>query len=183
MDSLQIDMATIKVATDDFSEKSRIGKGGFGEVYKGVLPNGQEIAVKRLSRTSSQGVEEFKNEVLLIAKLQHGNLVRLLGFCLEDDEKILIYEYVPNKSLNHFLFDPLKQRKLTWPERFKIIKGIARGILYLHEDSRLKVIHRDLKPSNVLLDSNMSPKISDFSMARLITLDQVEGSTNRIVGT
>ncbi|XP_028806152.1 cysteine-rich receptor-like protein kinase 10 [Neltuma alba] len=183
MDSLQIDIATIKVATDNFSEKSRIGKGGFGEVYKGVLPNGQEIAVKRLSRTSSQGVEEFKNEVLLIAKLQHRNLVRLLGFCLEDDEKILIYEYVPNKSLNHFLFDPLKQRELTWPERFKIIKGIARGILYLHEDSRLKVIHRDLKPSNVLLDSNLSPKISDFGMARLITLDQVEGSTNRIVGT
>ncbi|KAK4284424.1 hypothetical protein QN277_001257 [Acacia crassicarpa] len=183
MDSLQIDMAIIKVATNNFSEGSRIGKGGFGEVYKGVLRNGQEIAVKRLSRTSSQGVEEFKNEVLLIAKLQHRNLVRLLGFCLEDKEKILVYEYVPNKSLNHFLFDPLKQRELTWAERFKIIRGIARGILYLHEDSRLKIIHRDLKPSNVLLDSNMNPKISDFGMARLITLDQIEGSTTRIVGT
>ncbi|XP_054786902.1 cysteine-rich receptor-like protein kinase 44 [Prosopis cineraria] len=183
MDSLQIDMATIKVATNNFSEGSRIGKGGFGVVYKGILPNGQEIAVKRLSRTSTQGVEEFKNEVLLIAKLQHRNLVRLLGFCLEDDEKMLVYEYVPNKSLNHFLFDPLKQRELTWAERFKIIKEIARGILYLHEDSRLKIIHRDLKPSNVLLDSSMSPKISDFGMARLITLDQIEGSTSRIVGT
>ncbi|KAI9127776.1 hypothetical protein K1719_000769 [Acacia pycnantha] len=183
MDSLQIDMAIIKVATNNFSERSKIGKGGFGGVYKGVLRNGQEIAVKRLSRTSSQGVEEFKNEVLLIAKLQHRNLVRLLGFCLEDDEKILIYEYVANKSLNHFLFDPLKQRELNWPERFKIIRGIARGILYLHEDSRLKIIHRDLKPSNVLLDSNMNPKISDFGMARLITLDQIEGSTTRIVGT
>ncbi|KAJ1376484.1 Serine-threonine/tyrosine-protein kinase, catalytic domain [Sesbania bispinosa] len=183
LESLQFDLATIEIATNKFSKDSRIGKGGYGEVYKGILPDGQEIAVKRLSRNSGQGVEEFKNEVLLIAKLQHRNLVRLIGFCLEDRENILIYEYVPNKSLDHFLFDPQKQTQLTWPERYNIVKGIARGILYLHEDSRLKIIHRDIKPSNVLLDNNMNPKISDFGMARMVAIEQIQGSTNRVVGT
>ncbi|WJX14810.1 hypothetical protein P8452_05021 [Trifolium repens] len=182
-ESLEFDFATIEIATNNFSDDSKIGKGGYGQVYKGTLPNGQEIAVKRLSKTSGQGAEEFKNEVMLIAKLQHRNLVRLIGFCLEDQEKILIYEYVPNKSLDHFLFDSRKQKELTWPERYNIIKGIARGILYLHEDSRLKIIHRDIKPSNVLLDNNMNPKISDFGMARMVDIEQVQGHTNRVVGT
>ncbi|CAI8604766.1 unnamed protein product [Vicia faba] len=182
-ESLEFDFATIEIATDMFSEDSKIGKGGYGQVYKGILPSGQEIAVKRLSKTSGQGAEEFKNEVMLIAKLQHRNLVRLIGFCLEEQEKILIYEYVPNKSLDHFLFDSKKQKQLTWPERYSIIKGIARGILYLHEDSRLKVIHRDIKPSNVLLDNNMIPKISDFGMARMVDIEQIQGFTNRVVGT
>ncbi|XP_027364934.1 putative receptor-like protein kinase At4g00960 [Abrus precatorius] len=181
LESLQFDLATIEGATNNFTEGRRIGKGGYGEVYKGILPDGEEIAVKRLSTNSKQGEEEFKNEVLLIAKLQHKNLVRLIGFCQEDQEKILIYEYVPNKSLDHFLFNP--QRRLTWSERYKIIKGIARGILYLHEDSRLKIIHRDIKPSNVLLDNSMNPKISDFGMARMVSTDQIQGCTNRVVGT
>ncbi|KAE9611670.1 putative protein kinase RLK-Pelle-DLSV family [Lupinus albus] len=183
LESLEFDLATIEVATNKFSDERRIGKGGYGQVYKGILRGGEEIAVKRLSKNSGQGGEEFKNEVLLIAKLQHRNLVRLIGFCQEQDEKILIYEYVPNKSLDHFLFDSLKERQLSWPERYKIIKGIARGILYLHEDSRLMIIHRDLKPSNVLIDINMNPKISDFGMARMVVIDQIQGATNRVVGT
>ncbi|OIW12839.1 hypothetical protein TanjilG_24772 [Lupinus angustifolius] len=183
VESLEFDLATIEVATNKFSDERRIGKGGYGQVYKGILRDGEEIAVKRLSKKSGQGGEEYKNEVLLIAKLQHRNLVRLIGFCHEQHEKILIYEYVPNKSLDHFLFDSLKERQLTWPERYKIIKGIARGILYLHEDSRLMIIHRDLKPSNVLIDSDMNPKISDFGMARMVAIDQIQGATNRVVGT
>ncbi|KAM1593194.1 hypothetical protein ACFX1Z_036587 [Malus domestica] len=183
-ESLQFNFDTIRIATDDFSEANKLGQGGFGSVYKGMLINGQEIAVKRLSKSSGQGVQEFKNEVVLVAKLQHRNLVRLLGFCLEGEETILVYEYVPNKSLDYFLFEHKKREQLDWLSRTMIIGGIARGILYLHEDSRLRVIHRDLKASNILLDSNMNPKISDFGMARMFGIDdQTEGNTKRIVGT
>ncbi|GAV62659.1 Stress-antifung domain-containing protein/Pkinase_Tyr domain-containing protein [Cephalotus follicularis] len=181
--SLQFDFKTIEAATNSFSDDNKLGEGGFGEVYKGTLPMGQEIAVKRLSRSSGQGAEEFMNEMVLVAKLQHRNLVRLLGFCLEGEEKILVYEFVPNKSLDYFLFDPEKQGQLNWSTRYKIIGGVARGILYLHEDSRLRIIHRDLKCSNILLDGDMNPKVSDFGMARIFGVDQTQASTNRIVGT
>ncbi|XP_065620687.1 cysteine-rich receptor-like protein kinase 25 isoform X2 [Quercus suber] len=180
---LIFDLATLKAATNNFSDENKLGKGGFGVVYKGTFLGGQEIAVKRLSSSSKQGVEEFKNEVSLLAKLQHRNLVRLLGFCLEGKEKILVYEYVPNKSLDYFLFDPNKQRLLDWSNRYKIIGGIARGILYLHEDSRLRIIHRDLKASNILLDKEMNPKVSDFGMARIFEIDQTQDNTGKIVGT
>ncbi|XP_039169877.1 cysteine-rich receptor-like protein kinase 15 [Eucalyptus grandis] len=183
MESLQFDLATIQAATNDFSHESKLGEGGFGEVFKGGLPNGQPIAVKRLSQSSRQGDDEFKNEVLLVAKLQHRNLVRLLGFCLEGDEKLLAYEFVPNKSLDYFLFDLEKRGQLDWPLRYKIVSGIARGMLYLHEDSRLRIIHRDLKCSNILLDSEMNPKISDFGMARIFGVDQTQANTDKIVGT
>ncbi|KAM1123817.1 hypothetical protein PS1_005109 [Malus domestica] len=183
VESLQFSFATIEAATNKFSVHNRLGKGGFGEVYKGTLPNGQQVAVKRLSRGSGQGSEEFKNEVVLVAKLQHRNLVRILGFCSEGAEKILIYELVQNKSLDHFLYDSGNQVNLDWPSRYKIINGIARGIFYLHHDSRLKIIHRDLKASNVLLDGEMNPKIADFGMARIFRVDQTQGNTRRIVGT
>ncbi|XP_062162377.1 cysteine-rich receptor-like protein kinase 10 isoform X4 [Alnus glutinosa] len=181
--SLQFDFATVEAATAKFSDDNKLGAGGFGEVYKGTLPNKQEVAVKRLSKRSGQGEGEFKNEIELVAKLHHKNLVRLLGFCLEGEEKILIYEFVPNKSLDYFLYDPQRQGQLDWSKRYKIIKGIARGILYLHEDSRLRIIHRDLKSSNVLLDGDMNPKISDFGLAKLFETDQTRGHTRRIAGT
>ncbi|XP_030938773.1 putative receptor-like protein kinase At4g00960 isoform X1 [Quercus lobata] len=183
VESLQLGFGTIKVATDDFSDANKLGQGGFGVVYKGKLSDGQVIAVKRLSKNLGQGDLEFKNEVLLVAKLQHRNLVRLLGFCLEGIERLLIYEFMPNGSLDHFIFDPIKRAKLDWARRYKIIGDIARGLLYLHEDSRLRIIHRDLKASNILLDSEMNPKISDFGMARLFELDQSADNTSRIVGT
>ncbi|XP_052729226.1 cysteine-rich receptor-like protein kinase 44 [Vigna angularis] len=183
LEPLQFNLATLKAATNNFSDENRIGKGGFGEVYKGILFDGQHVAVKRLSKNSTQGAKEFKNEVSVIAKLQHRNLVTLVGFCLEEQTKILIYEYVPNKSLDYFLFDSQLSKLLSWTKRYDIIIGIARGIFYLHELSRLKVIHRDLKPSNVLLDENMIPKISDFGLARIVEINQDQVSTNKIVGT
>ncbi|GMJ05174.1 hypothetical protein like AT4G27290 [Hibiscus trionum] len=183
MELAVFEFGTIAQATDTFSFCNKLGQGGFGPVYKGTLANGQEIAVKRLSKSSGQGLNEFKNEVRLIAKLQHRNLVRLLGCCIHGDERMLVYEYMPNRSLDSFIFDPTKREVLTWSKRFQIICGIARGLLYLHQDSRLRIIHRDLKAGNVLLDSKMNPKISDFGMARTFGGDQTEASTNRIVGT
>ncbi|KAG2684201.1 hypothetical protein I3760_10G066200, partial [Carya illinoinensis] len=170
---------TIQTATDNFSDANKLGEGGFGPVYKGQLISGKEIAVKRLSMKSKQGLEEFKNEVMLIVKLQHRNLVGLLGCCLEGDEKLLVYEYMANTSLDAFLFDPKKCRELDWARRKNIVNGIARGLL----DSRLKIIHRDLKASNVLLDDEMNPKISDFGTARMFGGNQIEANTNRVVGT
>ncbi|XP_074269983.1 G-type lectin S-receptor-like serine/threonine-protein kinase B120 [Silene latifolia] len=170
-------------STDFFSDKNKLGQGGFGPVYKGVLPDGQEIAVKILSRISGQGVEEFKNEIMLIAQLQHRNLVKILGFSMHAEEKILLYEYMPNKSLDCFIFDPVKKVQLDWKTRFSIIEGIARGLLYLHRDARCRIIHRDLKSSNILLDKEMNPKISDFGMARIFGGDQDQANTDRVVGT
>ncbi|KAI9114685.1 hypothetical protein K1719_014383 [Acacia pycnantha] len=183
VESLQMDFEPIKVATNDFSDANKLGQGGFGPVYLGRLGDGEEIAVKRLSRDSEQGEMEFKNEVLLVAKLQHRNLVRLLGFCLENKEKLLIYEFVPNKSLDCFIFDFVKRVKLNWEKRYKIIENIARGLIYLHHDSRVRIVHRDLKASNVLLDEEMNAKISDFGMARLFMADQTQAKTSTVVGT
>ncbi|GKB53028.1 putative receptor-like protein kinase [Tanacetum coccineum] len=182
-ESLQYDFGTVQVATNDFSEDNKLGRGGFGAVYKGVFEDGHEIAVKRLAMDSGQGDIEFKNEVLLVAKLQHCNLVRLLGFSIHGNERLLIYEFLPNASLDYFLFDPAKREFLDWEKRYKIIKGVAKGLLYLHEDSRLKIIHRDMKASNVLLDAEMNAKIADFGMARLFKPEETQANTSRIVGT
>ncbi|XP_054824822.1 G-type lectin S-receptor-like serine/threonine-protein kinase At4g27290 [Prosopis cineraria] len=176
------DLAVIANATNNFSSKMKLGQGGFGPVYKGILPNGQEIAVKQLSQNSHQGLVEFKNEVKLCAKLQHRNLVKVLGCCIEGEEKMLIYEYMPNKSLDSFIFGTSSQF-LDWLKRFHIICGIARGLMYLHQDSRLRIIHRDLKLSNILLDIELNPKISDFGLARIFGGDQIEDNTRQIVGT
>ncbi|KAG2276062.1 hypothetical protein Bca52824_058617 [Brassica carinata] len=186
--SLQFDFGTIEAATDGFSRNNKLGQGGFGEVYKGTLLDGTEVAVKRLLRNSGQGTQEFKNEVVIVAKLQHKNLVRLLGFCVEGDEQILVYEFVPNQSLYYFLFNNKQERyilfiQLDWKSRYNIIGGITRGLLYLHQDSRLTIIHRDIKASNILLDEHINPKIADFGMARNFRVDQTEDMTGRVVGT
>ncbi|PIA55349.1 hypothetical protein AQUCO_00800240v1 [Aquilegia coerulea] len=183
VESLQFDFDTIRVATNEFSDANKLGEGGFGSVYKGRLSNGRDMAVKRLSKTSSQGDVEFKNEVLLMANLQHRNLVRLLGFCLKGTERLLVYEFIANASLDKFIFDPEKRGHLDGSMRYKIIGGIARGLLYLHEDSRVRIIHRDLKASNILLDAEMNPKIADFGMARIFGLEETQASTRNIVGT
>ncbi|XP_051152289.1 G-type lectin S-receptor-like serine/threonine-protein kinase At4g27290 [Andrographis paniculata] len=178
------DLSTISKATNRFSIHNKIGEGGYGPVYKGILKDGQDVAVKRLSETSKQGLDEFKNEVIFIAKLQHRNLVRLLGCCIEENEKMLIYEYMANGSLDNIIFDQKNETSLDWPTRFQIINGIARGLMYLHQDSRLNIIHRDLKASNILLDSEMNPKISDFGIAKRYKGNGVtEDITNRVVGT
>uniref|UniRef100_M4DM21 Cysteine-rich receptor-like protein kinase 40 n=1 Tax=Brassica campestris TaxID=3711 RepID=M4DM21_BRACM len=179
---LRLDLGTILMATVDFSPENKLGQGGFGTVYKGKLLNGKEIAAKRLSR-GSEGDIEFKNEVSLLTRLQHKNLVKILGFCNEGDEEILVYEFVPNSSLDRFIFDEEKRQFLTWEVRFKIIEGIARGLVYLHEDSQLKIIHRDLKASNILLDAEMNPKVADGGTARLFDTDETRDETKRIAGT
>ncbi|WZZ25369.1 hypothetical protein YC2023_008770 [Brassica napus] len=177
--SSQYDFKTIEVATNKFSRSNKLGEGGFGEVYKGTLSNGTEVAVKRLSEKSGQGIREFKNEAVLVSKLQHRNLVRLLGFCLEGVEKILIYEFVPNKSLDYFLFDPERQSQLDWIQRYNIIEGIARGILYLHQDSQLTII--------LLTSAYMSPEYAmqgQFSMKSdiysfgVLVLEIISGKKN-----
>eukprot|EP00253_Pinus_taeda_P012450 PITA_12450 len=149
-------------ATDNFDENKKLGEGGFGSVYKGITRDGKEIAVKKLSVRSGQGKREFRNEVKLVANVQHRNLVKLLGCCAEGPERLLVYEYFRNKSLDTFLFDKEKKRHLDWNKRYNIIMGVARGLLYLHRDSHLRIVHRDIKANNILLDDRLNPKIADF---------------------
>ncbi|XP_050935985.1 cysteine-rich receptor-like protein kinase 29 isoform X5 [Cucumis melo] len=180
---LQFDFNIIKMATDEFSDENKVGEGGFGAVYKGKLPNGRIVAVKRLRQASRHGDVEFRNEVVLLSKLHHRNLVKLLGFSLKQNEKLLVYEFLHNGSLHTFIFDPLNRQTFHWTERYNVIQGIVRGLVYLHEDSQINIVHRDLKASNILLDVKMNAKISDFGIARLFTPDRTHDDTSTIIGT
>ncbi|GLT38037.1 hypothetical protein SLA2020_123080 [Shorea laevis] len=173
----------LKAATNNFDPTNKIGEGGFGPVYKGHLMDGKVIAVKQLSAKSKQGNREFVNEIGMISALQHPHLVKLYGCCIEGNQLLLIYEYMENNSLARALFGPEEcQMKLDWPTRQKICIGIARGLTYLHEESRLKIVHRDIKATNVLLDKDLNPKISDFGLAKLDEEDNTHIST-RVAGT
>jgi serine/threonine protein kinase len=173
----------IIAATNNFHISNKIGEGVFGPVYKGCLSNGTLIAVKQLSSKSRQGNREFLNEIGMISALQHPYLVKLYGCCVERDQLLLIYEYLENNSLARALFGPEEhQIKLDWSTRQKICVGIAKGLAYLHEESRLKVVHRDIKATNVLLDTDLVPKISDFGLAKLDEEDKTHIST-KIAGT
>ncbi|XP_020975737.1 probable LRR receptor-like serine/threonine-protein kinase RFK1 isoform X4 [Arachis ipaensis] len=172
----------IRAATNDFSPANKIGEGGFGPVYKGQLSDGTWVAVKQLSSKSRQGNREFLNEIAMISCLQHPNLVKLHGFCIENNQLMLVYEYMENNSLAHALFSSENQLKLDWSTRHRICIGIAKGLAFLHEESRLKIVHRDIKSTNVLLDGNLNPKISDFGLARLDEEEETHIST-RVAGT
>nr|XP_011460820.1 PREDICTED: probable leucine-rich repeat receptor-like serine/threonine-protein kinase At3g14840 isoform X2 [Fragaria vesca subsp. vesca] len=173
----------IKDATKNFDISNKIGEGGFGPVYKGQLSDGTIIAVKQLSAKSKQGNREFVNEIGMISALQHPHLVKLYGCCIEGNQLLLVYEYMENNSVGRALFGAKEsQLKLDWPTRHKICVGIAKGLAYLHEESRLKIVHRDIKATNVLLDKNLDPKISDFGLAKLDEDDSTHIST-RIAGT
>ncbi|GLT38033.1 hypothetical protein SLA2020_123040 [Shorea laevis] len=173
----------IKAATNNFDPENKIGEGGFGPVYKGVLSDGAVVAVKQLSSKSKQGNREFVNEIGMISALQHPNLVKLYGCCIEGNQLLLVYEYMENNCLARALFGREEQRlNLDWPTRLKICLGIARGLAYLHEESRLKIVHRDIKATNVLLDRALNAKISDFGLAKLDEEENTHIST-RIAGT
>ncbi|XP_072966545.1 probable LRR receptor-like serine/threonine-protein kinase At1g07650 [Typha angustifolia] len=175
-------LSQIKAATRNFDAANKIGEGGFGSVYKGLLLDGTTIAVKQLSSKSMQGNREFVNEIGMISALQHPNLVKLYGCCTEGNQLLLVYEYMENNCLARALFDSQGILKLDWPTRHKICLGIARGMAHLHEGSTLRIIHRDIKASNILLDRDLNPKISDFGLAKLNEEDHSHIST-RVAGT
>ncbi|CAN4081057.1 unnamed protein product [Withania somnifera] len=178
----QFPFEVIVSATKDFHPDNKLGQGGFGPVFKGQLSDGRLIAVKKLSHSSRQEMKEFKNEAKLLARVQHRNVVNLLGYCAHGVERLLVYEYVANESLDNSLFKSSTRYALSWKQRHDIIIGIARGLLYLHEGSHTCIIHRDIKASNILLDDKWVPKIADFGMARLYPEDQTHVNT-RVAGT
>ncbi|XP_065042338.1 cysteine-rich receptor-like protein kinase 43 isoform X1 [Musa acuminata AAA Group] len=175
-------------ATRNFNPKQKLGEGGFGPVFKGRLEDGRDVAVKRLGRGSRQGAREFENEAMLLSRVQHKNVVNLYGYCAHDDDKLLVYEYISNESLDKLLFSEGEdegngsQMQLDWKRRYQVIVGVARGLLYLHEGAHTAIIHRDIKASNILLDNRWVPKIADFGMARLFPEDQTHVNT-RVAGT
>ncbi|KAI7729778.1 hypothetical protein M8C21_017975 [Ambrosia artemisiifolia] len=180
--SLNFKYSTVEKATEYWNESNKLGQGGFGTVYKGVLQDGREIAVKRLYVNNKFRAVDFYNEVNIISSVEHKNLVRLLGCSCSGPESILVYEYLPNMSLDRFIFDELKGREIGWEKRFQIIIGIAEGLVYLHENTKNRIIHRDIKASNILLDLRLRPKIADFGLARSFQDDKSHIST-AIAGT
>ncbi|XP_027150677.1 putative receptor-like protein kinase At4g00960 isoform X1 [Coffea eugenioides] len=179
----QFQFQVLVAATKNFHRSNKLGEGGFGPVYKGKLDDGREIAVKKLSQSSRQGKKEFMNEAKLLARVQHRNVVNLLGYCAHGPEKLLVYEFVANESLDKLLFIESSGRDaLDWNRRHDIILGVAKGLLYLHEDAHSCIIHRDIKASNILLDDKYLPKIADFGLARLFNEDGTHVNT-RAAGT
>ncbi|XP_044473967.1 lectin-domain containing receptor kinase VI.3-like [Mangifera indica] len=169
--------------TKGFRESELIGVGGFGSVYRGVLPsNGNEVAVKKITHNSVQGMREFAAEIESLGRLRHKNLVNLQGWCKQKNDLLLVYEYIPNGSLDSLLFKPKNGFVLSWEQRFNIVKGVAAGLLYLHEEWEKVVIHRDVKPSNVLIDAEMNARLGDFGLARLYDHGEMSHTTN-VVGT
>ncbi|GLU14115.1 hypothetical protein SLE2022_307030 [Rubroshorea leprosula] len=173
--------AELRAATDDFSPSNKLGEGGFGPVYKGKLSDGRVVAVKQLSVASQQGSSHFVTEIATISVVQHRNLVQLYGCCIEGNRRLLVYEYLENKSLDQALFGK-RELHVDWPTRFSICLATAGGLAYLHEESRLRIIHRDVKASNILLDAELCPKISDFGLAKLYDDKKTHIST-RVAGT
>ncbi|KAL8096541.1 hypothetical protein AgCh_037487 [Apium graveolens] len=173
--------AELKAGTDDFSPTNMLGEGGFGPVYKGTLSDSRSVAVKQLSVASQHGKSQFVAEIATKSAVQHRNLVKLYGCCMEGDKRLLVYEYLENKSLDQALFGN-GSLFLDWPTRYEICLGVARGLTYLHEESRVRIVHRDVKASNILLDSNLEPKISDFGLAKLYDDKKTHMST-RVAGT
>ncbi|KAM7487287.1 hypothetical protein LguiB_024771 [Lonicera macranthoides] len=180
--SLNFKYSTIDKATGSFDDANKLGQGGFGTVYKGVLQDGREIAVKRLYYNNKHRAADFYNEVNIISSVDHKNLVRLLGCSCSGPESLLVYEYLPNKSLDRFIFDSNKGKALNWEKRFEIIIGTTEGLVYLHENTKTRIIHRDIKASNILLDSRLRAKIADFGLARSFQEDESHIST-AIAGT
>lgn len=197
--------STLDRATGSFHESNKLGQGGFGTVYKvflskplshhlayqshsynlllqGVLADGREIAIKRLYYNNRHRAADFYNEVNIISSVEHKNLVRLLGCSCSGPESLLVYEFLPNKSLDGFIFDKNKGRELNWEKRYEIITGTAEGLVYLHENSKVRIIHRDIKVSNILLDAKLRAKIADFGLARSFQEDKSHIST-AIAGT
>ncbi|PSS14378.1 LRR receptor-like serine/threonine-protein kinase [Actinidia chinensis var. chinensis] len=174
--------AELKGATEDFNPANKLGEGGFGPVFKGTLNDGRMIAVKQLSVASHQGKSQFVTEIATTSAVQHRNLVKLYGCCIEGDKRLLVYEYLENKSLDQALFAGKGSLYLDWSTRFDICLGVARGLSYLHEESRVRIVHRDVKASNILLDSDLNPKISDFGLAKLYDDKKTHIST-RVAGT
>ncbi|XP_062158089.1 probable LRR receptor-like serine/threonine-protein kinase At1g56140 [Alnus glutinosa] len=173
--------AELKTATEEFSPANKLGEGGFGPVFKGTLKDGRVIAVKQLSVASRQGNNQFITEIATISAVQQCNLVKLIGCCIEGDQRLLVYEFLENGSLDQALFGK-RSLNLDWSTRYDICLGVARGLAYLHEESRLRIVHRDVKASNILLDSNLIPKISDFGLAKLYDDEKTHIST-RVAGT
>jgi serine/threonine protein kinase len=170
-------------ATEGFKDKNLLGSGGFGSVFKGVLPvSRSDIAVKKVAHNSNQGIKEFIAEIVSIGRLQHRNLVQLLGYCRRKGELLLVYDYMPNGSLDKYLYGKEGKPTLGWAQRFKIIKGVAHGLLYLHEECEKVIIHRDIKASNVLLDHEIDGRIGDFGLARLYDHGSDPEAT-QVVGT
>ncbi|KAJ8750908.1 hypothetical protein K2173_016089 [Erythroxylum novogranatense] len=171
------DFQTLKKATRNFNSAYFLGRGGFGPVYRGKLPDGRLVAIKKLSLGKSlQGESEFVSEVRMITSIQHKNLVQLLGCCVDGPQRLLVYEYMKNRSLD-LIVNGKSNQCLDWNTRFQIILGIARGLQYLHEDSQLRIVHRDIKASNILLDDKFQPRIGDFGLARFFPEDQAYLST------